>query len=510
MKMRMKNSISNIIAVVLAAVLCGCQKEPGKVVLPDEGPEMTDIAIRWNPSVKEANTKALVGAADTEGQAKSGFITLRDACDDTKATRNSVGFWTDMIYRDENGKEQHRYDVFNTNGQEAKLFFDPDFRYEDSDPMGAWTYLEDATSSIQYWASGASYNFVAYYPQKMSEYVLDASSSSSVNTFVLSYNTHIVQEDLMVAYNSVHTDDPILHKPTIYRERDKSSDNTFVYHEASGLSGFRNEAEFQLDDFIPLHFEHTLAAVKFQFMFESEDNDELVECWLQNHPGNGLHTVGTLVFGVGSREEEKKDMTFADEKARLEYEHKEKDDFSWTSYFTAFDDMKMYNWRIEPDITDAYGNPAWSEGRGLSIEKFNKDTENYTVPYVSVYPDTGNPIDLGEKTEIFAGHGGWIMMIPQTSPGNVEFCYRLRKSYDEHTVLHIPAFTGTDKDGNSYDFNGESGMTEEQKQAARASYNHYLPGYLYTYTINIARSQSYINISIAPWDKIYSNTDIIF
>ncbi len=484
----MKIKISYIL-LLSAVVFSGCRKEPINVPVPDNGPVKTDILINMSASVAELQTKTLVGPPkDAEGNPLPGFATIREACNINGTINNSVGFWTDMIYWGEDGSQQHKYDVFNAGGTETKLVYDPSYAASNN---GAWTYLQDENSLAQYWSIGASYNFVAYYPQTMSDYVLQASSESSINTFVLSYNTHLVQEDLMVAYNSVHTEDPVKRAPTIYRKKGEPVVKDLVI--SGGKYGYEDDFELSSEngqtENIPLNFMHTLAAVRFQFKFNYEDSDQLLECWLENDGSeNGLHTVGTLVFGVGSQEEYKQTAEYQGltEEQKIQFEHHEKDDFSWTSYLTTFDGFKMYNWGVK-STNDAYGNPVWEKGVPFSYTppatEGGAATEVVATAYVEVTGSGGTSI-LTEEAEKYITHDGWIMFVPQESPGNVTLNYRLMSSGREHTSVTIPKETGT---GTKYE-----------------------AGKLYTYTILIDKTQSYINVSIAPWEEIYSGTEIIF
>ncbi len=490
----MKIKLSYIL-LLSAVVFSGCRKEPIEEPGLDNGLVKTDILINMSASFDGIQTKTLVSSpdytVDDEGNrvpvAKEGFTYIQEACNIKGPIKNSVGFWTDMIYWDEGGSQQHKYDVFNAGGTETKLVYDPSFAASNN---GAWTYLQDENSLAQYWSIGASYNFVAYYPQTMSDYVLQASSESSINTFVLSYNTHLVQEDLMVAYNSVHTEDPVSKAPSIYRKKGENVEKPNIsgervgYPNAFALSSKNGQAEN-----IPLNFMHTLAAVRFQFKFNYEDSDQLIECWLENDGSeDGLHTVGTLVFGVGSREKDKQtaDYKKLTEKEKAEFEYYERDDFSWTSYLTTFDGFKMYNWGVK-STNDAYGNPVWEKGVPFSYTppatEGGAATEVVATAYVDVKGSGGTSI-LTEEAEKYITHDGWIMFIPQESPGNVTFNYRLMSSGREHTSVTIPKETGT---GTKYE-----------------------AGKLYTYTILIDKTQSYFNVSIAPWEEIYSGKEIIF
>lgn len=126
-----------------------------------------------------------------------------------------------------------------------------------------WTYGVTAAK----WVYGAKYTFNAYYPS----YVVNEISSSDISTFVVEYNTEHYQEDLMMAYSYVDT-----------------NDSTF-------FSGYP----------VQLNMLHTLSALRFRFSFINgdgtlyEESDALTALWLENTvSGRGIATTGVLAFGT--------------------------------------------------------------------------------------------------------------------------------------------------------------------------------------------------------------------
>ncbi len=475
---------------LLAVVSSGCRKDP---VVPVERPEER-IPINWDMKVEteKTSTKTLVGGT-TEGD----YISLRDACATGGTLGHAVGFWTDMTYVAADGRESHRYDVFNASGGETRLTYDG----------SKWVYNE---GKVQYWSRGARYNFVAYYPQLMSKHVLQGSSSTSVNTFVLTYNTHNVQEDLMVAYNEVCTEDPVTKSPSIYRnyiddEHKLTAKNAVSSTEpdnansADAQYGFMKDTEdevytgksddvdyskFNLDNKVPLHFRHTLAAIQVRFVFDYEDEDELLGCWFENTDDSGFHTVGTLVFGVGSRQKEYPAGGFQTLFAQKEFEHDEKEDFSWTTYQTTFRDVRMYEWKVN---SDAAGIP------------FSNNVQ--AVAY------TDNNLDLADNAELFAKHNGWLLILPQESSGDATLMYLLKENRNEETPVTIPKYTGTKADG-TVPATEEEALAESKNPDTE--YCHYVTGHRYVYTVRINKANAYASVAVEPWNYLYSSTEIVF
>ncbi len=460
--------------LLFAAVSSSCKKDD--VLISED-----KIPITLSTKV-EPVTKALVGSKKDDAK---GFISIEDACDADGAYQDAIGFWTDMTYTDSEGNEQHRFDVFNTLGKETRLVYKAT---PESAPNKIWTYSLDAET--QYWSRGARYNFVAYYPQSMSDYVLEGSSSTSVNTFVLTYNTHSIQEDLMVAYNEVYTVDPIKggKNSSIYILEDGAGNadvaglTTQTLENGRVLYGFDND--FNLDNKVPLHFKHTLAAVQVRFKFDYDDEDELVECWFENTATAGLHTVGTLVFGVGSKDALRPKTFPADVAGKhydnaVEWEHDEKDDFNWMSYWTTHEKVKMYNWGV-------------SDNEGIYF-KHDGTVSQEAVAYVNE-DLSGNPLNLMDESRQFTGHDGWFLIIPQKSTGVVKLFYRLKSSAGDVTSVTIPAVTGTNADGTVDKDNGE----------------YYVAGHRYVYTVTINKTNAFASVQVTPWNELYSSTEIIF
>ncbi len=437
-----------ILYILVAVAATGCRKEPA--VEPSAG---GNVPIALTASVEDdKTTKALVGST-TDGDK----ISIEDACG---SLGGAIGFWTDKTTFSANGQEQHDYDIFNIGGQ-ARLTYDGT----------QWVYNGDPQS----WSPGARYNFVAYYPQSMYEYVLDASSSTSINTFVIEYNTHNVQEDLMVAYNEVYTEDPKTGQPSIYRAAedgpDEDGDPVSALVPAGTKYGFSEE--FKLKDPVPLHLRHTMAAVKVQFRFEYDDSDEVLECWFENPAEGGLHTVGTLVFGIGSMDNVRPEewpeggATIGDKtySVEAELEHDEKNAFAWQTYQTTGSYVKMYNWEVN----------------GTEGIPFSYAGDVVATAYTQID-------DLTAASSTYTDHDGWILFLPQEVPEGVKFYYRLKSSANEASFVTLPSITGTPVNG----------------------VDCYVAGHRYTYTVSIKKTNAYASVTMEPWNELFSSNEIYF
>ena len=119
----------------------------------------------------------------------------------------------------------------------------------------------------EYWQMGGVYYFRAYYPQQAIRNAII--STSSAETFIINYNTEVLQEDMMVGYESVDT-----------------------------------KTALDLSAPVEMHLKHSMAALRFRFQFQYTedakyyDTDRLTACWLRNTETDGFTTAGMMVYGV--------------------------------------------------------------------------------------------------------------------------------------------------------------------------------------------------------------------
>ncbi len=480
------------------AVSAGCSKGP-VVIRPDEGHTDSGISMGFSIAAEDlGDTKAMIGSGT-----KDGFVSLAEACDQLDESGNSVeedavGIWAERIFlqpvtssADVDSLTQFRYDIFTVDGNAAKLV-----SYKDGDDW-KWKF----ESRDYYWNMGSRYNFLAYFPQTMDEYIHKAASASTPNTFVLTYSTHELQDDLMVAYNQVYTEDPAVNtKSTIYRS---AADNTKVSRvnpkkkevEGKGEKMYYGLTE-EFSDLtapIPLCFKHTLAAVKVKFQFDYVAEDQLIQCWFENEDDKGLSTIGMLIAGIGSLLDEEApgveevtrenypelnltDAELAEFKKKTQ-QHYEKDCFRWEAHQTIHAGVPFYNWEV-------------ASGDGLPFSTTSADGISMTYNPAVAY--TGG-VNLTEASEKYTDNNGWVMILPQESGGAVKLRFRLKSAPNTVISLNIPAETGTDADGR----NDPDGT-------------YYVAGNMYTYTVTIKKTGAYVGVSVLDWNYLNSSTEIVF
>ena len=220
----------------------------------------------------------------------------------------------------------------------------------------------------------------------------------------------------------------------------------------------------------PISFQmhHALAAMQFRIQFKYAetdkyfDEDALTACWMTNTTNDGLGCVG--LFGYGA----------LDEGGNYDAEK-----MVWKSSFAPFKDETFYKWEYTGG-TDG-GLKFWNE----DIDGVDND------PNLEVHQAVAYSVAPTGAGNLYSGNSGWIFVMPQKSEGDVQFCFTTKKGGADN-IYHvtIPLVTGTDANG------------------PNPTGREWIPGYRYTYTISITKTNLDVMISIAPWNKYDSSFDI--
>ncbi|MBQ8674514.1 MAG: fimbrillin family protein [Bacteroides sp.] len=201
---------------------------------------------------------------------------------------------------------------------------------------------------------------------------------------------------------------------------------------------------------VSLKFKHTLSAMKFLFKFQDgyEDEDALTACWLENAKPDGLSTIGIMVYGTMQNPES----------------------LEWSESFQPTPGSAIYKW----------------QNSGCEF-KNNATTSMVATAY------TASNTTLGAE---YTKNDGWLLVIPQKSDGpeSVKLCFTTREGGDTVYRVGLPAVTGTDA------------QTGGRKEGG----TDFLPGYRYTYTLAITKTNLVLTLSIAPWNELNSSFDITF
>ncbi|MBO5708027.1 MAG: fimbrillin family protein [Bacteroidales bacterium] len=223
--------------------LQGCGKENNLV---DEHTETPAITFGVNSVESMQRTKAIIDE----------MVDLEFECTPISTSpfelKESIGIWADYEYLGVT------YNNLLSNVELA--FYDKTGGNSDG-----WNY--NYGKDEEYWQMGGVYYFRAYYPQQAIRNAII--STSSAETFIINYNTEVLQEDMMVGYESVDT-----------------------------------KTALDLSAPVEMHLKHSMAALRFRFQFQYTedakyyDTDKLTACWLRNTETDGFTTAGMMVYGV--------------------------------------------------------------------------------------------------------------------------------------------------------------------------------------------------------------------
>lgn len=208
-----------------------------------------------------------------------------------------------------------------------------------------------------------------------------------------------------------------------------------------------NDPQTDLNAPVPLHFSHGLAALRFFVKANYTDSDQLTSCYLQNAATRDFATSGMLAYGTEEQPE----------------------NISWVMGYNPPVTERIYYWS-HPGVefsTDATGNVT----RALA----------YTAENAS-------------SGDLYTQNDGWVLILPQASSGNLQFCFTTRSGEEAVYRVTIPQITEriSASDGSVYE------STE------------YRPGKRYTYTIAISETNVDLTLTVADWNERESSHEIVF
>lgn len=233
--------------------------------------------------------------------------------------------------------------------------------------------------------------------------------------------------------------------------------NSFDTH--SGL--YADGTKGDMSKPVPFYFRHAMAAVMVRFRFEDGfySEDAITSCWFENSANDDFAITGMMTYGDGVHLEEGK--------------------IQWIKSYSPVSGLQYYLWK-HPD-----GVP-FSSSSGSSV----------TATAYSVF----SAGDTGEK---FTGQDGFVMIIPQPSTGNQRICFTTRSGGNAVFRIAIPKKTGTSNA--NYLANPDDSSTHKAADGC-----DFIPGWRYTYTIVITKTDAQILLGIAPWNKLDSSFNISF
>lgn len=365
---------------------------------------------------------------------------LQEAC--TATAGEGVGIWGDYELNTNTGKKTIEGFLDNV----KLMYHDPD-----GDSPTGWDYGADTED--QHWVLGGIYKFRAYFPQtKMQEQLI---ASSNATTFVVNYNTTKMQEDLLVAYQSINTMQWDLTKP------------------------------------VPLKLRHALAAIQFKFQFEKGlyETDYLTSCWLQNTAARDFTSVGMLAYGVEDPNEGNKYNP-----NWIDWHESYNSPATERMYYWESDGIELTNSQTEADPDDDKTEKVATAYTDKSLTTDGSEFIN-NDGYVLIIPQPSEGTVQLCFTTYEGGETVYRVAIPRIT-GTSQATQRENNTYK-------------DKDGNTVPEYCDNGSIE-LGDARNAEGTDFVAGYRYTYMVTISKTNLNVSLSIAPWNELKSSFDISF
>lgn len=198
---------------------------------------------------------------------------------------------------------------------------------------------------------------------------------------------------------------------------------------------------------VALKFSHGLAAIRFFIKANYPNSDRLTSCYLQNAETRDFATSGMLAYGSDTDDES----------------------ISWVNGYNPPVTERIYLWTN-------------------SGVEFTTDAAGNATPALA-YSATGTTTG-----DLYTQNDGWVLILPQASSGNLQFCFTTQSGQEAVYSVTIPEVT-------------------EQTQASDGTVvesRKYLPGKRYTYTITISETDLELTLTVADWNERESSHSIVF
>lgn len=198
---------------------------------------------------------------------------------------------------------------------------------------------------------------------------------------------------------------------------------------------------------VALKFSHGLAAIRFFIKANYPNSDRLTSCYLQNAETRDFATSGMLAYGSDTDDES----------------------ISWVNGYNPPVTERIYLWTN-------------------SGVEFTTDAAGNATPALA-YSATGTTTG-----DLYTQNDGWVLILPQASSGNLQFCFTTQSGQEAVYSVTIPEVT-------------------EQTQASDGTVvesRKYLPGKRYTYTIAISETDLELTLTVADWNERESSHSIVF
>lgn len=234
---------------------------------------------------------------------------------------------------------------------------------------------------------------------------------------------------------------------------------------------------FKITDPVVLNFRHAMSAMMFKFKFyDGNDgvfysNDAITSCWLEADEDESFAITGFMIYGNGTDYDE--------------------GPIQWRNQYYPQKSIKFYRWTCSQGVP--FGNTKPSGDEAWDASKHQTVATAYTVK------GTGT----NDNGVVFLNQDGWIVTIPQKSNGKLKLCFTTKAGGNAVFSVLIPAKTGTSLEK----YNADPYTLENQKDPDGTDW---IPGYRYTYTVSLSKTEADVNLSIAPWNRLDSSYNIKF
>ncbi len=207
------------------------------------------------------------------------------------------------------------------------------------------------------------------------------------------------------------------------------------------------DPQIDLSQPVDLKFSHGLAAIRFFIKANYPNSDRLTSCYLQNAETRDFATSGMLAYGSDTDDES----------------------ISWVNGYNPPVTERIYYW-------------------SNSGVEFTTDNAGNTTPALA-YTDNGTT-----SGDLYTQNDGWVLILPQTSSGKLQFCFTTQSGQEAVYSVTIPEVTERTQ--------ASDGTVVESRA--------YLPGKRYTYTIAISETDLELTLTVADWNERESSHSIVF
>lgn len=202
---------------------------------------------------------------------------------------------------------------------------------------------------------------------------------------------------------------------------------------------------------VDLRFRHAMAAVRFRFRLAYEGEDRLTSLYWEN-TSQSFKTQSVMLYGLGAGREE---------------------EVQWSEGHGVPATEQLYLWR---------------HAEGVPMTSTLRSDDTLETSDAWAYSGTADEVTAGAQ---YLDNDGWLLIVPQPSPGDVQLCFTTEDGGSTVSKVTIPSVTEVDANGNTLSTEYEAGKR-------------------YTYTVTISGTYLTLSLSASDWNKRDSSYEIVF